>query len=108
MADPANITLSNGAVAWLIERYIHNRIHYWSAGGGGHGRSDGFSDRYEDAVRFSRFEDAAVVLSRLCEGYGRVAQHAWIDGVRCEHKNRGYRVPSHVECLDCGATYGWE
>lgn len=63
---------------WVIERYIYSRLHYWNAGSGGGGRSDGFTDRHEDAVRFCREEDAAIVLARICGSIGRVARHAWI------------------------------
>lgn len=95
-------------IGWVIERYISNSLHYWNAGSGMHGRSDGFTDKHEDAVRFCREEDASIVLFRVCDGQGRVAQHSWgMEIIRCEHKNRGYCVPSHPECLDCGATHGW-
>lgn len=64
-------------LGWVIERYINDRLHYWNAGSGMNGRTDGFTDRHEDAVRFCRQEDASMVLFRICGGQGRVAQHSW-------------------------------
>ena len=70
------------SIRTLIERWINNKLHYWNAGALGHERRDGFTDLADYAVRFAREEDATTVLFRVCDGQGRVAQHAWIDGVK--------------------------
>lgn len=64
---------------WLIERYINNQLHYWNAGALGKGRKDGFTSEVNDAVRFSREEDASIVLFHICDGQGRVAGHTWME-----------------------------
>lgn len=63
---------------WVIERYIGNRLHYWS-GGNPNSRDGGFTEKHDRAIRMCREEDAMVVLFHLCDGMGRVAQHKWCD-----------------------------
>jgi hypothetical protein len=58
---------------WVIERYVNSELRYWC----GH-RADDFRPLYDDAIRFAREIDANIVLSRLCDGQGRVAEHKWI------------------------------
>lgn len=63
-------------LGYVIERYIDSALYYWN------GRTEGrgcWSTQHADAVRFSRFQDGAEVLSWCLDGYGRVAQHAWVD-----------------------------
>jgi hypothetical protein len=42
----------------------------------GHKPED-FRADVDNAIRFAREEDAAIVLSWLCNGNGRVAEHQW-------------------------------
>lgn len=59
---------------WVIERYVNSELRYWT------GRSVldvSFLPDNQSAIRFSRHEDAAIVLSWLLGGIGRVAEHMW-------------------------------
>jgi len=57
---------------WVIERYVNGELRYWC----GRGIAD-FRPEHDEAIRFAREEDAAIVLSWLCDGQGRAAQHGW-------------------------------
>lgn len=57
---------------WLIERYNNSILTFWC----GHNQTD-FRAELDNAIRFARAEDAAAVLSWLCTGNGRVAEHQW-------------------------------
>lgn len=59
---------------WVIERYINGVLHYWA----GHAADDFNSDHLR-AIRFSRREDAAIVLAWLCSGLGNPAEHKWVN-----------------------------
>jgi hypothetical protein len=59
---------------WVIERHINSELRYF---GGRFVDDRGFSSKHEDAIRFARQEDAAIVLSWLLSGFGRVAEHVW-------------------------------
>ena len=59
---------------WLIERYVNSELRYWC----GH-TADDFRPKHDLAIRFARYDDASIVLARLCEGNGRVAEHMWCD-----------------------------
>ena len=74
---------------WLIERLYNNSLYYYSArkafGISGitlNGRE--YSRDSNDAIRFSREEDAMVALNYLCSSEGRVADHCWIDANTAE------------------------
>lgn len=58
---------------WLIERYKNNQLLFWCGHNPNH-----FLPDLTKAIRFCRNEDASSVLSWLCEGNGRVAEHLWI------------------------------
>lgn len=60
-------------IGWVIERHIHNVLHYWA----GRDKTDWRLDHME-AVRFSRRADAEFMLTYHCEGVGRVADHMWV------------------------------
>lgn len=60
---------------WLIEQWIHGQLMYWS------GRSTddvAFTPKVEDAIRFSRHQDASKIISWLLNGRGRAAEHAFV------------------------------
>ena len=63
--------------AWLIERHIDSRLHYWT------GRLAKeqmcWSSKVTDAVRFARRTDAESILSWHLEGVGNVVEHGWSD-----------------------------
>lgn len=61
-------------IGFLIERYFNSELRYWN------GRSTaaiGFTPKHGEACRFARHEDAAIVLSWLLDGNGKVAEHSW-------------------------------
>lgn len=73
---------------WVIERFLFSELHYWT-GDVFSLAVDGdlFSRRYLDAgfktdpnaaLRFSRRQDAAMILRRLLADNGRVAEHIWL------------------------------
>ncbi len=69
---------------WLVERLWNNDLYYFSArkafGINGVTLNDrNYSKDANDAIRFSREEDAMVALNYLCGNEGRVAGHCWID-----------------------------
>lgn len=60
---------------WVIERHFNSELRYW----GGRGtKPKSFTNKDTEAIRFSREEDAALVLSWCFDGNGRVALHGWI------------------------------
>ena len=62
----------NDEIGWLIERYQHSVLHYWT------GDKDHWSMDSIGAVRFSRREDAEKMLSWYFDGKGKVAEHMWV------------------------------
>lgn len=62
---------------WVIERYRHSLLEFWG-GRNNDGRENRWEDKFTDAVRFADAESASRVLADLCDGVGRVAEHAWI------------------------------
>lgn len=61
-------------IGFLIERHFNSELRYWN------GRSTeaiGFTPKHDEACRFARHEDAAIVLSWLLDGNGKVAEHSW-------------------------------
>ena len=68
---------------WLIERYWHSELYYWTGDAmrvsdvNSWGAFDKDSDK---ALRFARAADAGLILNRLLDGQGRVAEHIWIGG----------------------------
>lgn len=74
--------------AWVIERYLHSVLYYWTGqvfgkDSGNHTYFDrtaldsGFATDPNNALRFARAEDATIILARFLEGNGRVAEHVW-------------------------------
>lgn len=62
----------NTEFAWVIERDIHSRLHYWA------GRdSNDWRPGHADALRFARRADAELMLTYHCGGVGRVVEHGW-------------------------------
>jgi hypothetical protein len=59
---------------WVIEKLNHSETIYWA----GRGMEGSFERDVNQAIRFSRAEDAALVLSWLFKGEGRVAEHVWL------------------------------
>jgi hypothetical protein len=76
---------------WVIERYIENTLHYWSGWESGSGRE--FTREHFNAIRFARECDAMMVLSHVCGGVGRVAQHGWIGSMT---GNRNVRIQGTI------------
>jgi hypothetical protein len=63
--------------AWVIETANQS---YWD---GHYANSQGFSDKIDDAVLFSRRQDAEIVINWLLREYAfalRSAQHMWVNG----------------------------
>lgn len=90
---------------WLVEWPSdgHQPVRWW------HPRH-GWTIDASAAIRFVRKQDAGDYIAGSTMKWAIATEHSWaMEIVReCEHKNRGYRVPSHPECLDCGATHGWQ
>lgn len=59
-------------IGWCIERQINSDLRYWGGRAANH-----FTPKHDEAIRFARQEDANIVLAWLCDGQGRVAEHAW-------------------------------
>lgn len=61
--------------AWVIERYQHNVLEYWSA------RKKCGNEWERDqqwAIRFASKDAAVTVLIHMLDGDGRVMQHVWV------------------------------
>lgn len=69
---------------WLIERYINGSCRWWNGRGTG---DECFVGDSNEAIRFMREQDGAVVLSWMLNGHGRVTEHAWVP-------NPHYKNPS--------------
>ena len=69
-------------VGYVIERHLYSVLHYWT----GHslGTTAAWSPKPDDAIRFARAEDAAIVLGWLLAGEGNVTQHLWLRAGRGE------------------------
>lgn len=67
--------MSKDEIGWVIERHIHNKLHYWT------GRPESMLGQWTrahgDAMRFSRREDAMAMLTWHCDSIGRVVEHLW-------------------------------
>jgi hypothetical protein len=67
---------------WVVEKHINGVLHYWNGRAcfslGQLQRGAWWTTAHADAIRFARQEDAAVVLSWLLDGEGRVAEHLWL------------------------------
>lgn len=65
--------------AWLVERYWNGNLVYWTGKpvntSYGPDIKTGWSRDANDALRFSREQDAWTVLSWSLDSEGRVAQH---------------------------------
>lgn len=62
---------------WVIEQYRQNQLHYW--GGATLRRENMWATTFRDAVKFADRESANRVLTDLCEGLGRVAEHRFVE-----------------------------
>lgn len=72
-------------VAWVIERDIASRRHYWT--GEAPPRTCPWTEKHEDALRFSRRTDAERMLTWHCQNTGRVVEHVWVaPGTRQEDR----------------------
>jgi hypothetical protein len=92
MADVAEYQpLEVSEYGWVVERYIESQLHYWSGWPKSSGRD--FTREHFNAIRFARERDAMMVLSHLCDGTGRVAQHGWISSAT---GNRTVRIAGTV------------
>ena len=60
--------------AWLIERYYHSQLHYWT---GRAEKETPWTTNAYDAVRFARRTDAEAMLSWHLNGIGNVVQHGF-------------------------------
>ena len=66
---------------WVIERHIHSHLHYWNSGALSKvddPKCGGWTDIIDHAVQFHREGDGQVVLARVLDGVGCVAEHAMI------------------------------
>lgn len=61
-------------VAWVIERYNHDTLLYWT----GRPALGTWSANHAEALRFARKTDAAAMLTWHCDSLGRVAEHMWL------------------------------
>lgn len=70
--------------AWLIERYIGNVLHYWSADAWEAARQPernsprDWRPDVDLAIRFADERSALTVLKFVCGNLGRVAEHKWM------------------------------
>jgi hypothetical protein len=73
--------LQSRQTCWLIERLKNSQTEYWTGriSKSGPVREGVWDYRASEGVRFSRQEDAAIVLSWLFDGAGRAAQHMFVD-----------------------------
>lgn len=78
----AAAVVAPAVAAWLIERYIGNVLHYYSADAMWPKARCDQTDWRPDvdlAIRFVDERSALMVLERVCENQGRVAEHMWIE-----------------------------
>lgn len=71
-------TDKSGCSCWLVERYVNDVLHFWSAGARGRGYRDDWSIDVNFATRLADADSASQVHIRLCEGEGRIVQHVWL------------------------------
>ena len=86
-------------IGWLVERYWNGTLVYWTGKpmktSYGPDIKTGWSKDANEALRFSREEDAWTVLSWSLDSEGRVAQHIFglqlppVDGPTPVHDERG-------------------
>lgn len=94
---------------WLVEWPSdgHQPVRWWHP-------KHGWTIDVGAAIRFSRKQDAEAFINHNDHPmrWAIATEHSWgMEIVRdCKHERRGFPVndPSHVECVDCGARYGWE
>lgn len=63
---------------WVVEKYILEKLHYWSAGAAGRGHGDGWSLDIAFATKFADSESADQVMCHLCDKQGRSAEHSFL------------------------------
>lgn len=79
---------------WLVERYVGNGLHYWSAGARGRGNRDDWATDVQWATRFADEQSAEQVRCRLCDGEGRSTEHINIELV--EATERALSTPQQL------------
>ena len=55
---------------YVLERYSFDTLEYW--------HPDGFTSKFDVAIKFWNKQSADQVLSRLCQGIGRSTQHGYM------------------------------
>lgn len=80
---------------WLIERHVYSTLYFWA----GLPDKDGFREDANLAVRFCREEDASRVLSSICGGMGRVAEHKWLENKAANTKQLEAMCTGQSDCL---------
>lgn len=83
-------------IAWLIERHIASKLHYWT----GETRPNPWTTDPNRALRFSRQTDANCMLTWHCEDNGRVVQHLWMGATALPRETeKGEPPPTEVWLL---------
>lgn len=59
-------------IGWVVERYRNGTLEYFEGRG-----ADTWTTKHNDAMRFSREEDASRACAWLCNDMGRATQHGW-------------------------------
>jgi len=85
-------------IGWVIERHINSELLYWT---GRYIEPHGFSSDNADAIRFARKQDADVILGRLLDGNGKVAEHMWVGPPAHEWFDSGM-LNGVLSCRKCG------
>lgn len=62
---------------WAIEQYQMCELMYWA--GANTRRENVWNAKFDAAVKFADYESALRVLTDLCDGNGRVAEHEYVE-----------------------------
>jgi len=63
---------------WVIERWVRDRLCYWSPGARGRSPRDDWSESFDFAVKFADQESASMMQIHLCDSEGRTVEHAYV------------------------------
>jgi Na+-transporting NADH:ubiquinone oxidoreductase subunit NqrF len=61
---------------YVIEQYRNCELNYWA--GAGSRRESIWTKKFDAAVKFADYESGMRVLTDLCDGLGRVVEHAMV------------------------------
>jgi len=85
-------------IGWVIVRYINSELLYWNGNGV---RDIDFEPNNLKAIRFARQVDAAIVLSWMLQGGGKVEEHMWCPNAELEAHKPPCTDPANCDGSSC-------